>query len=459
MHCQDVTTDLELYVLGDFPAKRQCAIEAHLRDCPSCREAERECRGIVSQIRDTTGRSDVRPAFRDQVHHITEAAIRAERGRIRRRRFLAAAGAVAAVLVLAVAAWLAVRPSVSASRRVVQAAERWRYQHVRAVPASPADGMVVQDGTVYLVRSDDRGGHVAAVDGATGIPSWESSCNSIGYLAADHERVYCLVSQRRDSLALVALDAAEGDVLWLYEQPQGQPWLQPSRPVPVEGQRVCWSASEAVHMLDARTGKPLWSRSATSDGPFSAPVISRGGICVASRSGLQCLSVADGSSLWEHGFEKAASHGRPLLALAGRKAYIARSRLRHTCDLLCLDMKSHSVAWRRNAPQARSLLAADGVLCLRQGSILAVDCDTGESLWRHRASGCGPLTHIGGLVHFVDTTESGRLVALQPKTGRSAWELPGIHSCDAFARMGHLGVIKTREGVVLALALSRPGRF
>jgi len=63
------------------------------------------------------------------------------------------------------------------------------------------------------------------------------------------------------------------------------------------------------------------------------------------------------------------------------------------------------------------------------------------------------LSAFDGLVHFVDSSGAGRLVAVDERTGQQAWTLAGLRSCSAFTKAGTTGYIKTQDGVVYAFAL------
>jgi len=455
MRCQAVREELELFVLGDVSDSRVREIEAHLRACPECSAAEQDYRLLLARLRGD-GAAAPRPEFAVALGASVGRAIGAERRRRRLRRV--AVVAAAAALLAAVAGGLALRgraPADPKTAGVFSAPERWRYGQVQAVPASAADGVVVHDHSMYVLRADARGPRVVAVDAATGAARWEAAGESVGYLAADAERVYCLASPGRGALALVALDAATGRARWHYEQPWPHPLREPSRPVPLAGGRVCWSANGSLHVLDAGTGEPLWTRSVAAGRLLSCAVASGDDLYVVSATTLHCLAGATGGERWQQRLDDSAGRGRPLLALDGGRAYIARPRPGSGSDVFCLDLAARSLLWRRAAPAARFLLAADGVVCLRGGPVAGLDAATGKVLWTRRAEGCGPLTWFGGQIHFVDSTEQGRLVAVEPRTGRAAWELPGFRSCDAFARVGDLGYVKTRDGVVHALAMAR----
>lgn len=458
MTCHDVTGELELFVLGGLPEARRRQVETHLGVCPGCRAAERELRLLVGTVRLTSGPEAPRPGFAAALRAEVCGAIGAESWRRGlRRAALAAASVAAAVMVVLVAGRL--RQREAAAPQVVSASERWHYVSARDIPVSAADGVVVRGQTLYLLRGDEGGSRVVAVSVATGATRWDSACESIGYLAADPRRVYCLVAGRAGLVTLAALDASDGAELWRYEQPKAHRLRGPSRPVPLGGECVCWSAGGALHMLRAETGALLWTRAVGDGSPLSAAVASDGRLYIVSGQALHCVLEQTGEELWKQRLDEGQGRGRPLLALDGHRVYVARVRHGSGADLFCMDLPTRSLLWRRRVPGARCLLAAAGIVCLRGGPIVALDPATGRRLWIHPASGCGPPTLVDGLLHFVASSASGRLVALEPRTGRQVWELPGVHSCDAFAKVGDTGYIKTRDGVVRALALHPCDRF
>lgn len=119
-----------------------------------------------------------------------------------------------------------------------------------------------------------------------------------------------------------------------------------------------------------------------------------------------------------------------------------------------MGLAGRRLIWQEPIPAARCLLAAGGRIYVRAERILALNGATGRRLWVCAAGGCGPLTLSDGLICFVDSSRAGRLVALEQHTGRKAWEILGIRSCDAFRRVGTTGYIKTHDGTVRAIALA-----
>lgn len=472
MNCDEVRDNLEWLVMGGLGDEDASRTRAHLARCEACAAVERDYRHLVGRIRRDGCATVARPAAERAIRLAIDAEIAeiaAARSRPRGVRVLWAVASVAAVLLIALVIWRPWRdepptapapaglswaplPTASAGR-LSTVAERWRYAGARTQTTSIADGVVVRGERMYLLCNDPRGARVVAVDAATGVQRWRSAVASLGYLAADRAHVFCLAADRR-RVELVASAAGDGSVIWRY--PQDRPGLLGGmcRPVVVTGERVCWTNGPAVHMLTAATGRELWTWAPPDEGPPSSAVVNGDDLLVATRSAVHCLSVRTGREKWRQPLPRdAPGRGPPLLAAGAGKAYIVRGRRACRGRLVTMDLATRAVLWRRNIPVVRSLLATDEGLYLRGREIVGLDHQTGRQRWACEAGGCGPLTLIDGRIHFVDTRRCGRLVAIEPLTGRKAWEITGIRSCDAFARVGRTGYIKTRDGVVHAIAL------
>jgi outer membrane protein assembly factor BamB len=298
-----------------------------------------------------------------------------------------------------------------------------------------------------------------AIDVATGAARWRSECRTRGYLAADRSRVFCLAASRARSLALVALNAATGEELWRHSHGLSRGLRAPTRPVPLRGDRVCWTTNDSVDLLDARTGGAIWTRSIANEGSLSCAAVRGDHIYIVSGKALHCLEAASGEQSWRVALdEQAIGHGRPLVALDGERIYFTQTPPGRDAQAFCMDLATRHAVWKRAIPGARCLLAASGTVYVRGQRILALDGLTGQTLWDRPASGCGPLTCVDGRIHFVDSSAQGRLIALDQRTGRKAWEIAGVRSCDAFTKVGTTAYIKTGDGVVHALALHSGGR-
>ncbi|NOZ23234.1 MAG: PQQ-binding-like beta-propeller repeat protein [Planctomycetes bacterium] len=472
MGCREVRQDIEGFVLGALPPAREAEIGAHLAECPDCRAAEEHCRLLLCEIKRTADKVTPEPDWERTVRSAVAAGIQAERRQSHVRRVFAVVGSMAALLLISLTLWsIADRtvnpPQIKTATKKDSAiggglvSERWRYESVRAAPGSVADGVIVQGASMYLLRDDEAVSCVVAIDTATGAPRWQSECPSLGYLAADRSRVFCLASGGSRTLDLVALDASDGKVLWRYSQGAPHRLQGACHPIPLEDDRVCWTIHSTIHMLDAKTGKPIWTRPIADEGPLSSAAVKGEDLYVVTGRGLHCLKADSGDESWRERFaEEMCGQAQPLIALAGKRIYFVQTRLGAAPKLFCMDLDTREVIWKRSVSGARFLLAAGEKIYVRGRRILALDSRTGETQWAYSAAGCNPLTLVDGLLYFVDTNKHGSLVALAQRTGRKAWELPDIRSCDAFTKIGNTGYIKTRDGIVHALVLcsaAQPG--
>ena len=458
MECKQARENLELLVLGGLGAAGQEQVEAHLAECGECRAAEEEYRALVSDIRHGSAGSACRPAFRRGVQSTVAGEIQRERQRLglrmRVRRAVAAVAALAAVVLLGLSVWL-----VSHRGSAAGASEIWRRGGAASAPSSGADGVVVEGATMYVLRSGSAGGIVEALDAVSGEVRWESGVPSRGYLAADGARVFCLAPCGPREVALVALAADSGRELWRYAGGRSHRLRPPCRPAPLSRGRLCWTQAGAIHMLRAATGEPVWVKAVGKEGCVSEATVEGENLYVVNETEVHCLATESGHVRWTEALaDGPACVARPLAAVGNGRLYIARPRGGRAASLSCMTLAPRQVVWETRVPGARSLLATGEGVYLRGEGILAFDGRTGMALWGRRASGCGPLTFAANLIHFVDSARRGRLIAVDPRTGRMAWEMEGIRSCDAFTQVGGTGYVKTQDGVVRALALGRRRR-
>lgn len=463
MNCESVQRELELFVLGELSEAEGAGVAVHLWDCAACRAAEAELRAIVDDIRRVERPVRPSPKLQATVCATARSVLAAEARRrllLRRVKFIAAA-----VLLISLSVWAVWRipgrrsgpkagPGSPPAEAKLSVPERWQYRGARAVPTSVADEVVVYGQTMYLLTQGDVATGVAAIDIESGEPRWRSDVPCIGYLAADDRRVFCLGSVRPQAVDLLALNASDGEFLWRYSYAKPHSLRAKSRPAPLSGNRICWTTDAIVHLIDAITGEALWTSEIAGEGLLSAVAVKENTLYVASSRGLHALDIQSGKPMWRGELDREqASDGRPLLALAGRHAYIAQERSRDTVRLVCFDLDTRRVVWEKIMPKVQHLLAGDGTLYVRNHGIHALDGATGAARWSYAATGCSPLSREYGLLYFTDAAQSGRLVALDERTGAEAWEIAHVRSCNGFTKVGSTGYIKTLDGVVHAFAL------
>ncbi len=467
MNCEPIREKLELFVLGELCEAERAEVAEHLRGCAGCRTDEAELRTIVDDVRHAAPPAGPSPQLRAAVGAAARAELAAERRRhivLRRVEFVAAA---AALLLISFSIWAVRRiswrqpgpkpiPGGLRADAKLSAPERWQYRGARVVPTSMADEVVVYGQTMYLLTQGDVTSGVAAIDVESGEPRWRSDVPSLGYLAANGRRVFCLGSVRPKTVDLIALDASDGELVWRYSCAELHPLRAVTRPVPLSGDRVCWTADAVVHLMDAQTGKALWTRGIDGEGALSAVAAREDLLYVVGGRSLYALDVRTGEPAWREKLDEGqGTDGRPMLALAGRCAYVAQERSREEARLVCLNLDTRRVVWEKTVPKVQHLLAGEDILYVRNHGVHALDGATGAVLWTYAAAGCSPLSRDYGLIYFADAAQRGRLVALDERTGTEAWEIARVRSCNAFTKIGSTGYIKTLDGVVHAIALDR----
>jgi len=479
MNCAQVNQKIELFVLGELPKSEQVAITAHIATCPACSAAEAEYRLLVTKIKESTQPDSTRFDFARGLHSAVKTEIRSIALRSLARRIITITGSVAACLLFAFAirhVWISSDSRVESvlvknpsTEPLVEATlvpdapsvlEAWQHRGALSVPGSMADGVIVHGQNMYLLQEHGRnstssvqpGTYVAALDIKTGKQKWLSDIQSCGYLLADDLHLYCLAPSGAGKSDLVALDAANGKTLWKYPQQNPEPLQSPCRPALLPTGRICWTTNKTVHMLSCANGKPLWTRPIPDGGLLSAATVVNKNLYVANAIGLYCLDVTTGHESWKLAFDDViSSRGRPLLAAADGEIYTSLSFGFSTSRLLCVDITRQKALWSKVVTHVSHLYAIDDTLYLRDQNIQALDGTTGRLLWTCPATGCNPVTYAEGMAYFVDSSNQGRLVALNRYTGSKVWELAGLKSCNAFIKVDSTGFIKSPDGVVYAI--------
>ncbi|WP_233624846.1 PQQ-binding-like beta-propeller repeat protein [Actinoplanes sp. ATCC 53533] len=209
----------------------------------------------------------------------------AARSGVRRRAFLAA-GVAAAVGGAGYVINLATRPETGDVR--------WSYQGVSAMPAVAGDAVY---GT--------GGGVVTALNLKTGRVLWKFSKTSIDDVGDEYVPSFTpavgrdLVHVASQSPHLVALNAADGGLAWLYRADEGQDFT--ASPVLADGtvyaisSRTVGSLASTLHAIDAASGARRWTLP-VGDLELSAPAVA-GDLIYVSRSDHDAFGT-DPAAAW-----------------------------------------------------------------------------------------------------------------------------------------------------------------
>ena len=462
MNCQSVREELELLVLDGLQPREKAAVRAHLASCPSCRAMEAEYRELIDRVQAEERPAEPGRELRQSIGWAARRELTAARRRARRLRAGLAAASIAALLVLTfglAGLWQREPPPDVPSTAAVEEepdaeppAERWQHAGAQVVRASSADEMLVRCNTIFLLRLAEFGSNVAAVDAATGATRWQSGVLSFGHLADDEERVFCLSSTRPRQVDLVALDKATGEPLWRFSHSGIRP-SHAAAALPIGSDRVSWTAGDTVHLLDARSGDAIWSHRIEGGEPPFALTANRDRLYVFGGGMLTALDARSGDEAWQQALPVDIKQaGRPTLAIAGRHLYISSE---NGGQLVAFDTSARRVLWHRPVEGGRHLLAHGDAVYVRGGDrVRAFDGATGDPTWARPATGCGPMTLHHGRLCYADTTDQGRLVAVDPATGAETWQIAGVRSCDGFLYAEGTGYFKTQDGIVHAIAMN-----
>ncbi len=204
-------------------------------------------------------------------------------------------------------------------------------------------------------------------------------------------------------------------------------------------------------MLRRTDGDQVWSHSIPDGGLLSSAVVVNSDLYVANSFGLYCLDAVTGDEYWRLACGDVMSgRGRPMLAAADGEIYASMSLGLRSSRLFCMNTDQRRILWSKIVDCAARLDAIGDVLYVRDQNIQALEAATGRLLWMCPAEGCNPVTYAEDLAYFVDSSDQGRLIALDRYTGARVWELAGIKSCDAFIKIDGTGFLKTLDGVVRA---------
>ena len=217
---------------------------------------------------------------------------------------------------------------------------------------------------------------------------------------------------------IVAVDRKRGKTLWEVDLD-----ISLSGGVGVYNDVLLLGSSEGLVLkLDANTGEQLWTTMLT--GEILSPPQANGKVVVAQtyNGKLQGLDFATGQLLWTY------NSTVPVLTLRGTSVPIMENNRVYagfaSGRVLAFDAQTGSIVWdgRVAIPQGRSeierIVDVDGTMELAgnelyavsyQGSVVAIDVESGRKIWQQKASSFSGVSLGFGNVYAAD--EDGTLNA------------------------------------------------
>jgi outer membrane protein assembly factor BamB len=281
---------------------------------------------------------------------------------------------------------------------------------------------------------------------------------------------------------LLALNAADGKILWKTEVGQGgDPGNQGAGPrgtPATDGTLVfCLSQSGDLACAQAATGKLVWKKTMSQLGGGGAPgwgwsesplldgpavVVSPGG-----SGGVVALNKATGANLWQAKVPGGAQYTSLAVADIGN----IRQYLYFNMDTVAgIAARTGQVAW---SIDRKGQTAIASVPVYKDGTVL-VSSGYGVGHTAFRVAGAGGrfqvqkayegkemASHHGGYVlvgdHVYVPSDGGSLVCAELKTGKVAWQDRCVGKGSAIAADGHLYV--RGEGGGMALVEASPASY
>ena len=242
------------------------------------------------------------------------------------------------------------------------------------------------------------------------------------------------------SAGLPAGLAAQANVLWTFPGPNnpGHEWVTlaaadnslvyavkpgPSWDYTTENGRFTETGS-TIAALDLGTGRPVWS--AESRWPILSPLLLTAGRLVAYNGygELLCFSARDGKPLWKVEPEPhpVSWDERTLPTAQGEWIF-----LREGGEIVGRSIRDGKAVWRTaiEAVQNRRVFAAPAgdrlIVANAMDAVLALDMQSGKSLWIKKIDGVGEIVLAGPGSALV--ANGDRVLNLDPADGREVWSI------------------------------------
>ena len=329
----------------------------------------------------------------------------------------------------------------------------WTQAGIASVAGNDTAYPLVTDKEVFALVDEPDGKRLLTMDRRTGSRLWQTSFSVSGFPCSDSRCVYVWNSADSAGLQLTALERRTGKQIWVSDDKSLPRQVKPALVV-ASGQRLCWSSADNVIVLDAGTGKRLWTRTLSQDGSLSVPGADSNRLYVASGETLYALNLASGSVCWQRNHDRrGALRPRPLVQYDGGVVVVGFGTTLGRGLLQCYRAKTGESLWQQETDSPRHLLAARGKVYVRAGRIQAFDGQTGALAWSVPMGGCSPITMVADRVYVMEGLARKGIFALQADTGQRVWNRQLMSSCSGFMISGKMGYLVTQNGELRAIVI------
>jgi outer membrane protein assembly factor BamB len=295
---------------------------------------------------------------------------------------------------------------------------RWTYAytaHFRDPTGNgPRSTPTIADGAVFTLGAE---GHLYCLEGDTGTERWHVN---------------------------ILADCKAKSVTWGMT---GSPLVWGDRVIVNPGIDPSNNAEMAVAAYDVRTGKRLWATGKHPAGyssPMRATLAGQEGVLLFDANGLAFLSPEDGQEFWRHEWKTFQDMNIIQPLVLDQDKVLISSEASNGAALIRIVREGGTfrteVLWQnRNlvAKYANPVALGRTIYGLSNGTLVALEGDTGVRLWRGRFYGHGQMLAVNG--HLLLLGEQGQLALVSGDR-------------RAFRELGRLSVLEGRTWNTPALA-------
>lgn len=331
----------------------------------------------------------------------------------------------------------------------------WDLARIEPVGNVSAEYPLVCGVKVFAIRGEGREQHVVCIRKSSGTVEWESAVKFAECrFACDGRRLYVMCRETMSPWHCMALDLRNGSELWrrAAEEDDG---ASPSLLTTARG-GVAWSRGACLICCDGENGETVWTRAMDSVERLSTPRALGEAVVATSHGAVYAFQVASGELLWQRSIEQPSSIGREpaLLELGEGRVYVAARTSAGLGRVSCLDAGTGGMLWSAPSEVPLRLQVAAGQVLIRSRALAALDAQNGAPLWRAAVGGCGPISFGKERLYVVDDADLQELVALDSRSGQTAWRRKAAGSCSGVVADRSMGFISGRDGVLHAVALN-----
>lgn len=332
---------------------------------------------------------------------------------------------------------------------------------------------IVVDGVVYATVENnseprDPMPSVLALDAATGEVRWlyELAGSVVrGGLAGNSDAICALA----DDGLVFALNPATGELLWEQTNLVPDPaWQELYNASPLlTGSTLIAGMGSGYAAYDIRDGRVLWQTSVVREGgrrwtQDPSPALAGENVMLAWNS-MHALSLATGEQVWEYEndfmltFTPTVADGKVLtVTLVPGEDRFSRNRLLVAVDVETGEEVWTVPMWTRQRGIYNSPVVADGTVYAIDGRQLhAVDLDSGEVLWQLDLADADYVTGSPALAgdHLYYVHSDGVVSAIDLTAREIVWSHAlgvRVDSCPALS--GNMLYVAARDGTLYAFA-------